>query len=258
MSHDAPILRDLRSDGVTRLVFNRPQTRNALDGSLIDALIDHLDVFSRDDQQRVLVITGSGSSFCAGGNLEEMADIADAPSGQQRDYLWRHIHRIPRAFEQLEKPVIAAVNGAAYGAGMDIALMCDLRIAARSARLSSSYINLGLVAGDGGAFFLARLVGIQRSLELLWTGRVVAADEALAIGLFGSVVDDDQLPDAAIALALQIAAQPPEPIRMMKRAVYDAPSTNLRSHLDMVASHMSVLYDSEAFKTRMKNLGRKV
>ena len=257
MNRDAPIVCDERADGVTRLSFNQPETRNALDSHLIDTLIDRLDAFSRNDEQRVLVITGSGSSFCAGGNLQEMADIADAPSGQQRDYLWRHIHRIPRAFERLEKPVIAAVNGAAYGAGMDIALMCDLRIAARSARLCSSYINLGLVAGDGGAFFLARLVGIERSLELLWTGRVVGAEEALALGLFGSVVDDAELQDAAIGLALRIAAQPPEPIRMMKRAVYDVPSTNLRSHLDMVASHMAVLYDSEAFQTRMKNLGTK-
>lgn len=257
MNQDGPILCDDRADGVTLLVLNRPETRNALAGDLIDALVERLNAFSRNNEQRVLVITGSGSSFCAGGNLKEMVNIADAPSGQQRDYLWRHIHRIPRAFERLEKPVIAAVNGAAYGAGMDIALMCDLRIAARSARMSSSYINLGLVAGDGGAFFLARLVGIQRSLELLWTGRVVGADEALAMGLFGSVVDDAELPDAAISLALRIAAQPPEPIRMMKRAVYDAPSTNLRSHLDMVASHMAVLYDSEAFQTRMKNLGGK-
>jgi enoyl-CoA hydratase/carnithine racemase len=257
MNQDAPVLWDERADGVTLLTFNRPKTRNALDRLLIDAFVERLDAFAANEAQRVLVITGGGTSFCAGGNFDEMRDIVAAPSAQQRDYLWRHIHRIPRAFERIDKPVIAAVNGAAYGAGMDIALMCDLRIAARSARLSSSYINLGLVAGDGGAFFLARLIGIQRSLELLWTGRVVDADEALAMGIFGSVVDDALLQDAAIALALSIARQPPEPIRMMKRAVYDAPSTNLRSHLDMVASHMAVLYDSESFQARMKALGTK-
>ncbi len=248
------VVSDHPAPAVTRLSLNRPAARNALDRAMVDTLLADLATFADDDEQRVLILTGNGPAFCAGGDLAEMTDIIDQPAGQQRDYLWTHLQRIPRCLASLDKPVIAAVNGAAFGAGMDLALMADLRLASDGARFASSYINLGLAAGDGGAWFMTRLIGIERSLDLLWSGRTVQAAEAQALGLVGRIVAADELQAAAVALAQRLAAQPSTPVRMMKRAVYGAVRSPLDSHLDLLASHMAVLYDSAEFRERLARL----
>jgi len=256
MSQEAGILLTVNAEGVVLLEFCRPQRRNPLNRETIDALVEALTRFESDEAQRVLVITGQGSVFCAGGDLDEIATMAETPSVQQRDYLFRHIQRIPRAFERIDKPVIAAVNGTAHGAGFDIALMCDIRLAARSALFAESYIRLGLIAGDGGTYYLTRAVGAMRSLELLWTGRVVLAEEALSLGIVGELHDDEVLRTQALALATRIAGQPMEPVRMTKRAVRALAQSGFDNHLDMIASHMAVLYDSLAFRERIATMQR--
>ena len=136
--------------------------------------------------------------------------------------------------------MIAAVNGVAVGAGMDMALMCDMRIIARSARLSEGYIRVGLVPGDGGCYYLPRLVGPAKALELLLTGDFIDAEEAARLGIANHVVDDDELPAAVSALARKLADAPPVAVRMIKRAVYQSARTDLRTALDLISSHMSV------------------
>jgi enoyl-CoA hydratase/carnithine racemase len=254
VSHDVGVRLTADEHGVALLAFCQPQRRNPLDRATIDAFVAALERFGADDALRALVITGEGSAFCAGGDLDEIATMSETGSREQRDYLWRHIQRIPRAFARLDKPVIAAVNGAAHGAGFDIALMCDIRLAARSASFSESYIRLGLIAGDGGMFFLTQVLGAARSLELLWTGRTVAAEEALRLGIVSELCEDGELRQHALALAARIAAQPLEPVRMTKRAVQSLLAAKLDPHLDMIASHMAVLYDSEAFRERIAGL----
>jgi len=242
---------DTRADGVTVLTLNRPDKLNTFNRAMIGEWERALGVVANDIAIKVMVLTGAGRAFCAGGDIDEIAEMEDADNVTRRDYL-RGIHRIVQALEPLDKPVIAAINGTARGAGMDMAIMCDLRVAAASATFAESYINMGLISGDGGMYFLPRLVGAARALELLWTGRVVDASEAERIGLVNRVVPDAQTLVVALKLAAEIAGQPQEAIRITKRSVYQSLSNSLASHLDSVASHMAVLYDTPEFRARLK------
>ena len=154
--------------------------------------------------------------------------------------VWEGVHRIVLTLEDLDKPVIAAINGAAMGAGMDMAIMCDIRICSDNARFAESYINMGVVPGDGGAYFLPRLVGISKALELLLTGDVISSEEALNLGVVNRVVPNDHLMGEAFKLATKIAKKPPLAVRMIKRAVYEAQTGTLRSHLDHISSQLAL------------------
>ena len=161
-----------------------------------------------------------------------------------KNFLWEGVHRIILTLEDLDKPVIAAINGAAMGAGLDMAIMCDLRICSDRAKLAESYILMGLVPGDGGAYFLPRLVGLAKALELFLTGDVLTPREALKMGLVNRVVSHERLMEEAMLLAEKIGSRPPLAVRMMKRAVYQAQKSDLRSHLDYISSHISLLSET--------------
>ena len=147
---------------------------------------------------------------------------------------------MPLALENIDKPVVAAINGVAVGAGLDMALMCDIRFAARSARMAESYITVGLVPGDGGCFLLPRLIGLPRALELLLTGEMVDAERAEHLGMVNHVCDDAELLDRAFAFAMKIAGSPPIAVRMIKRATYQSLRTDFRTSLDLISSHLAV------------------
>lgn len=247
---------DSRTEGVAVLTLNRPDKLNSFNRVMISEWERALDMAANDTAIRVIVLTGAGRAFCAGGDADEMAEMQDADNVKRRDYL-RGIHRIPLAMERLDKPVIAAVNGTARGAGMDMAIMCDLRVAGTSATFAESYINMGLISGDGGMYFLPRLIGATRALELLWTGRVIDAVEAERIGLVNHVVQDTEVLPAALKLAAEIAGQAQEAIRITKRSVYQGLASSLASHLDAVSSHMAVLYDTPDFQARLEAFRRR-
>ena len=211
------ILYDLDADGVATLTLNRPEKRNAFDSAMVDAWHERLVAFGDDDNARVLIVTGAGTAFCAGGDTGSMAERANQNGLERKNYLWRKVHRIHRTMSDLDKPVIAAINGSARGAGLDMALCCDFRLMAASATVAETYIHLGLSAGNGGAWFLPRLVGMQQALAMLLTGRVVDAQEAKAIGLVLDVVPDDELQQRALELAREIAEKPVEAVRILKR-----------------------------------------
>jgi enoyl-CoA hydratase/carnithine racemase len=158
------------------------------------------------------------------------------------------VHRIPLALEELDKPVIAALNGPAVGAGLDMALMCDLRFAAEGTRFSEGYVKVGLIPGDGGTYFLPRLVGTAKALELLWTGDFVDAQEAYRIGLVNRVVPPDQLMPVVYEFAARLANGPAAAIRTTKRAVYQGARMDLRTHLDLISSHMGFIRQTEDHK----------
>jgi enoyl-CoA hydratase/carnithine racemase len=160
---------------------------------------------------------------------------------EHKDQLWEHIHRIPRTLEAMDKPVIAMVNGLAVGAGMGMCLMCDVRVASDAARFSTGYVGVGLVPGDGDTYFLPRLVGSAKALELFWTGDFVDAAEALRLGIVNRVVPPAELRPATEALARRIADGPQVALRMMKRLVYQSARLDLRTHLDLVSSHMAIV-----------------
>ncbi|HTE15863.1 MAG TPA: enoyl-CoA hydratase-related protein [Burkholderiales bacterium] len=242
---------DVADDGVAVLELNRPERLNAFNRQMIGEWREALAQIADDPHIRAVVLTGAGRAFCAGGDADEMTEMQSASNVERKEYLWRSIQKIPLAMERLEQPVIAAVNGTARGAGLDMALMCDIRICGVSSTFAESYINMGVLSGDGGTWFLPRVIGVSRALELLWTGRVVDAAEAERINLVNRVVADADVRNEALTLARQIAAQPPQAVALMKRAVYHGLTGTLAAHLDMISSHMAVVFDTPEFNERL-------
>ncbi len=236
---DDPVL--YAQDGhIVTLTLNRPETRNAIsDLDMVDALVDAAARIDGDTSVRVAILTGAGTAFSSGGNLKTMG----APSGlgegvplEIRGKYRAGIQRIPLALHELEVPLIAAVNGPAIGAGCDLACMCDIRIAGESARFAESFVKLGIVPGDGGAWLLPRAVGLSKACELAFTGDTIDAAEALACGLVSRVVPDANLLDAARALAGRIAANPPQALRLTKRLIREGQHTRLDTLLELSAA----------------------
>jgi enoyl-CoA hydratase/carnithine racemase len=229
------------ADGIATLRLNRPERKNSFTLEMVDRWASLLTDAREDPDVRVLVLTGTGGAFCSGVDIDRRNEGMPTTPLARKQVLAERVHRIPLAMENLDKPVIAAINGVAVGAGMDMALMCDMRIMARSAQLSEGYIRVGLVPGDGGCFYLPRLVGPAKALELLLTGDFVDAAEAERLGLVNHVVDDAELGNAVHALARKIADAPPVAVRMIKRATYQSMRIDLRTSLDLISSHTGVI-----------------
>jgi enoyl-CoA hydratase/carnithine racemase len=236
---------------VATILLNRPAKKNAFTVTMIDEWAQFLVRLRNDRRVRAVVLTGAGGAFCSGADLGDLAE--DVTPLDRKRHLTDHIHRIAYALEDLEQPVIAAVEGPAVGAGMDMALMCDLRVVSETARFSEGYVKVGLIPGDGGCYFLPRLVGISRALELLWTGRFVEADEALRIGLANQLAPAGQALTEARALAQQLAAAPPVAIGMIKRATYQSARVDMRTALNLVSSDMGVVRATEDSKEAMQS-----
>ena len=244
---DTPILYDLDGDGIATITLNRPELRNPVsDLDLIDALLGTLADMEADPAVRVAILTGAGTAFSAGGNLKAMrpdsGGLNAALPARTRGNYKRGIQRLPVAFAALEVPVIAAVNGPAIGAGLDLACMCDLRIAGETAKFAESFVKLGIIPGDGGAWLLQRIVGFSKAAELTLTGETIDAAEALRIGLISQIVPDAQLLPAAKALAARIACNPSFAVRMAKRLLWDAQRMDLPGVLEMSAAMQAVAH----------------
>ena len=232
------------ADRIATITLNRPERMNAFTWEMIDAWADALLEAQRDDQVYVVIVTGAGKAFCSGGDIQGMGERKDRTPLMRKDELAAHVHRVPLALQAVDKPVIAAVNGAATGAGMDLALQCDLRFAAESARFGETYVRVGLVPGAGGTWFLPRLVGTAKALELFWTGELIDAAEAERIGIVNKVVPDDKLLDHVREVAAKIARGPQLSVRFIKRAVYQGQAIDLRTSLDLISSHYAVVSSS--------------
>jgi 2-(1,2-epoxy-1,2-dihydrophenyl)acetyl-CoA isomerase len=230
-------------DRIATITLNRPDKLNAFTGPMIDAWAASLAEAQRDDGVNAVIVTGAGRAFCTGGDVGRMQDGRPTPL-EHKNQLWENIHRVPRTLEAMDKPVIAMVNGLAVGAGMGMCVMCDVRIAAEDARFSTGYVRVGLVPGDGDTYFLPRLVGAAKALELLWTADFIEAPEALRLGIVNRVVPAAELREATYAFASQIASGPQVPIRMIKRLVYQSLRLDLRTHLDLVSSHMAIVRET--------------
>ena len=227
-------------DTVATITLNRPERLNAITFEVYHELTAFFAKLRDEKTVRVVVITGAGRAFCSGGDVGRMRE-GEPSALDGKNSLWEGVHRVPKTLETVDKPVIAMVNGLAVGAGMGMCVMCDMRVAAESARFSTGYVRVGLVPGDGDTYFLPRLVGAAKALELLWTADFIEAPEAHRLGIVQRVVPDAQLKDATYALARQIADGPQIPIRMIKRLVYQSLRLDLRTHLDLVSSHMSIV-----------------
>jgi len=228
------------ADGIVTLTLNRPEQRNPVsDPEMIDALCGAIEEADADPSARVVILTGAGSAFSTGGNIHSMqpgGGLVDARPIQTRHNYRRGIQRLPLLFEQIEIPVVAAVNGPAIGAGCDLACMCDIRVAAEGARFAESFVKLGIVPGDGGAWLLPRVVGFSKACEMAFTGDLISAREALACGLVSQVVGDEELLAAAKAIADRIAANPSHAVRMTKRLLREARTASLSTILELSAA----------------------
>lgn len=243
------------TDRVATIRLNRPKQRNAFTLAMVDEWADRLAEAQNDPGVHVIVVTGAGEGFCAGIDRSWLEDTEQGPL-ERKLTLTDHIHRVPLTLESVDKPVIAAINGAAVGAGLDMALMCDLRLASTTARMAMTYVNVGLVPGDGGCWLLPRLIGMPRALELLWTGDTITAEQGERWGMLNSVHEPDDLLDATYTLAARLAAGPPIALRMIKRTTYQSQRIDFRTSLDLVSSHMGVVRSTadsvEAYRAFME------
>lgn len=227
---------------VAHIQLNRPQSKNAFTLEMVDEWANMLQRSADDPEIGAVIVRGSGNSFCAGVDLSVLSDLHGRQKAHEwKSMLWERVYRIAFTLERLDKPVIAAVNGVAVGAGMDMALMCDMRFMAKSARMSEIYIRVGAVPGDGGCYYLPRLVGRAKALELMMSGDFVGAEEALRIGLVNRVCEDAELVEETQAFAERLASQSPIALRMIKRAVDCGMRSDLRTSLDLISSHMGVV-----------------
>lgn len=246
-------------DHLARITMNRPVHLNCFSEEMIRLWTAALeDIRDRDDIYAVL-LSGNGKAFCAGGDVKAMAagdgffeshDDITSTALARKNSLWKGIQRIPLILEEIDKPVIAKIHGAAVGAGLDMALMCDVRIASDTATLSESYFNAGIVPGDGGAFFLPRLVGRDKALDMFWTARVLKGEEAERIGLVTRTVAADQLDDYVENYMHKLLEAPQQAMRLTKRAIYQSEQSTLRSSLDMVSSFMGIVTELDDYRTR--------
>lgn len=241
----APVRVERTGDIVVWTIDN-PEQRNPLsDEATIGALESAVHEVNRDHTVRVAILTGAGTAFSAGGNIKHMRDKAGMFGGAPADLRqgYRHgIQRIPKALYHCEIPTIAAVNGPAIGAGCDLALMCDMRIAATTATFAESFVKLGLIPGDGGAWLLPRAVGMARANQLAFTGAAIDAATALDWGMVNEVVEPDRLLDSAHRLAAEIAANPPHALRMTKRLLREGQHQSLETLLELSAAMQAITH----------------
>ena len=243
---------------IAAITLNRPDKLNAFSTEMIERWIDALETVRDSEEIRVLVVRGSGRAFCTGGDVKSMAsgegllynntNAGDLSSNALavKNSLWKKIQRIPLLMREIDKPIVAVLHGLALGAGLDMALACDIRIAARSTQVAESYVKVGIVPGDGGAWLLPRLIGVDKALELLWTGDTLTAEQAKELGIVTHVVDDEELDRFVDAYVKRLAEGPQQVMRFTKRAVYQGLHVDFRTHLDYISSAMGIvteLYD---------------
>ena len=213
-----------KEDMIATITMNRPERLNAITEAMITEMVEAVRDVQQDRNIRVAVLTGAGRGFNSGADVKAVASAGaegtERPLAQRRNFLREDLHRISRALLELHKPIIASVNGPCAGGGMDLASMCDLRIASEKAIFVMSYINVGLVPSMGGAYYLQRIVGLPKAAELIWTGKTIDAHEAFRIGYVNQVVPHEQLPAATRDLAATIAGRPPVAIELGKRLLY--------------------------------------
>ena len=234
------------SDAIATVTLNRPEKLNALTRALCDELIAALRAASARTDIKAMVITGAGRAFCAGADLTVLGSDGDALVAAGRE--------IALLIRAAPLPVVAAVNGAAAGGGANLALACDYRVAADTATIGEVFAKLGLGPDWGGSFFLPRLVGTSRALELLWSARMVAAPEARELGLFDRVVPADRLETETRALAAAWATFPPLALRRAKEAIYRSLHATLPEMLDLEVAMQHELFGTDEARTRLESL----
>jgi enoyl-CoA hydratase/carnithine racemase len=221
------------TDQIATITLNRPDRLNALSPKMRVEMLEALTTSNEDTNVRAIIITGAGRGFCSGGDVKAMNEARTSGAVNALEDRMAPIRDdVVLAMRNADKPVIAAVNGAAAGAGMNIALACDIRIASTSAKFGQTFAKRGLHPDWGGTYFLPRLVGMAKACEMIWTGEMIGAEESLELGIVSQLTEPEALMTTTIELAKKIAAGPPIAIRMSKRAMYRNMESSLREALE--------------------------
>ena len=230
------------------ITLDNPDMSNAISDEMIISLCDVLDYADGDNSVRVIVITGQGKNFCAGGDIKAMKSKSGMFAGEPfelRNRYSKGIQRIPRTIESLQKPVVAMVNGAAIGAGCDLAAMCDIRVCSDKARFGETFTKLGLVPGDGGPYFLARAIGYAKAMEMYLTGKLYNSSEALAMGLVSSIFEHESLEEQTAKIVDMISANAPAAVQFTKTAMKRAMKDDIDSHLNLMSAYQGIAQRTE-------------
>ena len=246
-------------NNIAKITLNRPESLNAFSLEMIELWIEALESIRESDEIRAVVLSGNGRAFCSGGDIKSMAHGSGflQSDGQldltstalaRKNSIWKKVQRVPLILQEIDVPVIAAIHGAAFGAGFDMALACDIRIASENTKIAESYVKAGVVPGDGAAWFLPKLMGTDKALELLWTGKQLTAQEAKELGLVTHVVEDDKFLEFVAEYVERLANGPKETMRFIKRAVYQSREMSLRNAYDMISSAMGIVTELEDYQ----------
>ena len=242
-----------KSGRIATITLNRPESRNAI--ATVEDCRDLADAFARandDPEVSALILTGAGKAFCSGGDLKAIRERTgigpQSPPDATRLNYRRGVHSIIRALADVEVATIAAINGSAIGLGLDIGILCDMRIASASAKMASSFVKVGIIPGDGGAWILTQAIGPARAAELVLTGDTIDAEEAMRIGLVGRVVPDEKLMDEARKLAERVAVNPPRAVRLAKRLLSEAKHARLDDVLELSAAFQALAHETADHK----------
>ena len=236
------ILTDL-SENILTVTLNRPENANAFHLPMIDELVNLLELADRDDQVRVIVFKGAGKHFCAGGDVKAMEEKREMFAGEPDELRRRYQHgiqKIPQIMERLQKPTIAVVHGAAIGAGCDFAAMSDIRLGCEKTKMGETFSKLALVPGDGGTYFLPRVVGYTKAMEMFLTGKIYNGEECQKMGLLNELVGADELETIALDWARSIAKNSPVAIQMTKKALKIGHAQDVQTSLDMLAAFQGI------------------
>jgi enoyl-CoA hydratase/carnithine racemase len=242
-----------KSGRVATVTMNRPESRNAIGTAEdCDELAAALWRANDDGDINAVILTGAGAAFCAGGDLKAIRERTGigpraTPDATRANYR-RGVHTIIKALAEIEIATIAAINGHAIGLGLDIGVLCDMRIAAASAKMASSFVKVGIIPGDGGAWILTNAIGATRAAELVLTGDTVDAEEAMRIGLVSRVAPDDQLMAEARKLAERVAVNPPRTVRLAKRLLREAQHGRLADVLELSAAFQALAHETADHK----------
>ncbi len=244
-----------RKDNIGIIILNRPKAKNSFSESMLTEWLKILRELKDDPKIKGVILTANGKVFCSGGDIQDMLD-GKMSGWDMKNFLSNYVHKIGIEMETFYKPIIAAINGPAIGAGLDMALMCDFRVASENAIFSEAYIKLGLVAGDGGAFFLPKIVGLPRALEMLLTGKIISPEKALEWGLVNKVVKHDYLLEESIKFLNEIIQWPLEALKLMKKTIYSSQNQSLKDYFAEVSSHMGMLTSNREFIESVEKLSK--
>jgi len=240
---DIQLIETHYKQGVLGIQLNRPDAHNAISLLMVEELTYALKTADNDSNVRVIFLEGAGKSFCAGGDIKDMESKSGMFAGESNELRLRYqqgIQQIPVTIEALRTPLIGKINGPAIGAGCDLAAMCDVRIGTTRTRFAETFSKLALVPGDGGTWFLPRVVGYSKAMEMFLTGDMYSADQAHEMGLLNFVVQKEDLDKETLQLCLKIAGNSPVALSMTKRALKQSFNSELAAHLDLLAAYQGI------------------